>query len=343
MNITINNKKAFNNITGISLTVTNTDSSSGDDSSGGNGDSQTDDNETETTVASLEIIQYNLSLSTLLGSSNTSTVVVNNTGNESITVKLNVTINSGIDSSVAPNSCSLAEGENCTFNVSFNVSNSTTLGEHPGTLKAYVSTNTSIYNTKSFTFTVLATEEREEEINVSYQNYADILEGLALELEDIRISGLVSKENLTVAEFYLNESNSILNQIKEAISSGDYITAESLLATLNESISNLMTELDKLKIEKERGAEVYFGNMWIWIVIGVVIAGVVVFFIYLLLPPKEGFHTKYGFKPKQKEGLLAKLKNAFNVIETIEWIKLKNKFKRYGKKEEKKFRYKYKK
>jgi len=49
------------------------------------------------------------------------------------------------------------------------------------------------------------------------------------------------------------------------------------------------------------------GSIWIWVVIGVIIAGAAGFLIYMLMPP-SGYHPKYGYK---KQSIFTKIRGLF--------------------------------
>jgi hypothetical protein len=280
---------AFNSPLTVTLTVKDLQAAAGQQ--------QQQQQQQQSYQPALSIVSYTSSLSAPLGGTNSSTVVVKNTGTLSATVKLNVSIDSGITATVSPESCSIAVGANCSFTVSFSVSNTSNLGSRSGTHTAYVSTNSSIRDSKSFTFTVLSTKEKEAELNASYQNYLEIFANLSAQLKDIESSGFVSGINLTKAKVLLNDTNATIAAIAAAIAAGNWSEVERLLAELNISIDRLGNEIADLQTEREIGESSFWSSLWIWVAVAVIIIGLVAFIVYMLLPPKAGWHPKKGYKP----------------------------------------------
>jgi len=329
----------FANITDISLTINNVDSSSGTDGgtdTGGTTSCTKDADCTATQYCSanvckalscaagqkildhtcvssltkISITGYESSIYTIFGGWNTTKVVVNNTGDTNITAKLEVNIDSEISYALSATSCTLGTKSSCSINVTLNTTNSTKVKEYTGKFKAFVSTNSSIFDEKSFTLKVLPTEEKKVEINISYLQYLGVIKDIKTEFNAIKISGVVSAGNLSVVELLLNDTDSITKRIEEALASGDYITASTLLTELNATIDRTKERLEALKAEKAAGEQRYFGDIWFWIVVGVIAGIVIILLVYMLLPA-PGYHPKYGYTP-QKKGLAGKVKNMFS-------------------------------
>jgi len=299
------NRRGFYNTTGISMSVLNVPPS------GDNGGSE-QTTTTRTYTHTMSITNYEPVIYATLGGTNSTIVVVKHTGNvSSMNVKLNVTGLSNVNTTVSPGSYDISSGNSAAFSVVFNISNSTTLGNHSGTFKAYES-GTSYYATKSFTLIVLSTPERESEINVSYENYTTQFENLTAEFDRIRATGFVSEANLTRVGALVNETNSTINDIRAAIESGDYATAESLLAGLAAQLDRLRTELSAIQQEEKTTEETFWSSIWVWVIVGIIIAGAAILLVYMLLPPGEGYHVGRGYKPKGESP----------------WARVKNKLKR---------------
>jgi hypothetical protein len=323
MSITVN-KKSFNNITGISMTVHNLDTGSSSSSTSSSTSTMTcssnsdcDSNYycsadsvcTKLSCASDEkivnhacvkinikvnITSYQPLINITLGNSSKTAVKAKNNGEQTETVKLNVTISGDINVSVSPISCSLSPAESCQFDVTFNVSEAAKLGNHSGTFKAYVSDKPTYFDTESFRVFVLSTKEREMEINLTFRNYTKTLGELERQLNDIAASGIFPEANLSNARLKINQSRGLVSDIENAISSRNWPGAESLLSDLNSTLTNLKSRITELLAEKERLGALAIGGIW-YIVIGVVAALVAIgFVVYLLLPPK-GYDVKRGY------------------------------------------------
>ncbi len=309
-NVTAQDNAFNNNITGIVLSIKNLPAADG-------GTPDTGDGTTPPTVTythTMSITDYGSEIYAILGTTNSTTVTVKHAGDVStMTVKLEVTDISNVSITVSPGSYTLSPDNNGVFNVTFNVSNSTTLGNHSGTFKAYESDDTSNYVTKSFTLIVLSTLEREGEINVSYEDHIVDFENLTAEFERINATGLVSEANLTRVWVLINDTNNTINDIRAAIESGDYAIAESLLAELAGQLNRVRTELAAIQEEEETAAGEFWSSVWVWVIVGIIIAGVGGLLVYMLLPPGEGYHIGYGYKPGG-ESLWIRIKNKLKHI-----------------------------
>jgi len=241
-------------------------------------------------------------------------VTVKNTGTTAYVAKLSVTI-FGITADVAPlGGYSLDDGESYQFTVNFTVPNTTIVGNFTGTFKAYVSSNTSAYESKSFTFSVLPTEETKSAINISFQNISSELAALITQLNAMKLDARYNQSVISAIEELINSANSTLSEAKSAIDSDDYISASSLISQVNTSISTARTEMTGAQIGVSASFAAQYG-IWFWVAIVVIIIFVVGFFIYMFYPSKlsaAGYKPEKGFThPTGQEGLGAKLKNVF--------------------------------
>jgi len=322
----------FNNKT-FTITVNAIEGSDDDDTTvSGSGDDTTN-----VYNYSVLITNYPEVFNVVLGESNSSNITVKNTGNISTEVKVSVSINDGITATVSPDSYYIPSGKRRNFTVTFDVSDTSTLGEHSGSFKAYVTLNTDKYDTESFTFNVLSTATREQEINDSYTNYSLIFEDLLGNFTNIKLTGLLSEDNLTAVGILINDTLQMLQDIKDAIDSGDYATAESLLAEMNSNINRVKAGLVNLDAEKQKAAVIATGGLWMWAVVGVVIAAVAGLFVYMMLPVESRFKPKqpsisFGRKPWSKsKPLKDRIKDAFRrLFKRKKESKVKTTIKKYA-------------
>ncbi len=241
----------------------------------------------------------------------TAEVTVKNTGQQAMTGKLTVTM-SGMNITVLPSSFSMDPDVSSIFVVNISVPETAVLGNHSGTFKAYVNENTNVYQTKTFTLTVLSTPEKEEEINETYQNYSAILEDLEERFARLKAIGFINESNLTEVELLLNASMQSMNNLKEALDEFDYESADLILETINTSLSNLGSEIEGLELEQQEMMGGELSGIWLWVVIGVVVVIVAGFLVYLLMPSFRGYHPRYGYRPVIKESFFEKISKMFS-------------------------------
>jgi len=299
----------FVNITGINFYTGNKDASTSTTDDDDDDTTPTDDDTDDTYDRSLSIISHDLFMEITLGESGQTNVTVQNTGDVTSTAKLSVTID-GVTASVTPSYCNLATTEDCDFQVSLDVNEDTHLGNHSGTYKAYVSGYSDTwYDEESFVLRVLSTPEREQEINASYQNLSAMAENLTTEFEILKASilGLVAENNLTRVNNWMTDVNTWIGEAQTAISSGDYITAEEKLNEVESTMTLITAGMAELSAEAEVNRAAQQGSIWIWVVIGAIIAVAAGFLIYMLMP-QSGYHPKYGFS---KENIFERIKRFF--------------------------------
>jgi hypothetical protein len=286
-NPTLNNKTFLITINAIEGTTDDSTTTSG----GG-----ADDTSTNIYNYSVDITDFPDTFNVILGESNTTNITVKNNGNMSTEVKVSVSINGGITATVSPESWYIPWGGTREYTITFDVSDSATLGEHTGTFKAMVTIKTDKYNTETFKFNVLSTPERESELSSSYDNYSLEFDDVVANFTAIKNSGLLPVENLTSVEILINDTLNILRDIKAALDRGDYATAETLLSEMKSNINRVKADIESLSTEKEKAAEAAMGGLWVWVVVGVIIAAVAGLFVYMMLPIESGFSMKYGYK-----------------------------------------------
>ncbi|MEM5812378.1 MAG: hypothetical protein QW286_01540, partial [Candidatus Aenigmatarchaeota archaeon] len=259
----------------------------------------------------INITSYPSVLQAVAGGETSAKVTVKNTGSRTFTAKLDVTL-SGISANVSPSGYSLGAGESYQFTVNFTVPNSTSAGNLSGTFKAYVSVSTSTYDSKTFTFTVLPGEEAKSSINSSYQELLLAFENLSLRFNEIKQSGYYNQSVLSELENLINSLNSTLLEMKEALESGDYIKAQTLISQINTTLGNAETELENIKSQIKVVPQEY--GIWFWVAVAVIIIFVLGFFLYMFLPSShEGYHPEKGYihPEAKKEGIFGKIKKVF--------------------------------
>lgn len=260
------------------------------------------------------IVSYKPSMYVLLGSSNTTSINVNNTGNTT-TIDTELTISGeGVSGSVSPASKSLNSMANYTFEVSVSTSNDTGIGNYTATFLAYRSGSKSTNASISFTIVVVPHEERIVEINFSYKNYTSIVEDIARGFEEVKAGGFVSLENLTITERLVNTTKAVLKEIEAAINSGDYAEAERLLKELKAYIAEAGDALDNLRLEQQAGMGQSQGGLMLWIVIGVVLVVIAGFLVYMFLPAGEATAGYKAGGGVPKPGIMNKLGNVLGGI-----------------------------
>ena len=294
----------------------------------------------------VEIIDYKQNFDILVGSNESSTVMVKNVGNRSLSASLGVDINDDITATVSPGWCSLQKERNCTFNMNLIVSEDAVIGEHTGTLKAYVKDNESSFFTQIFKVKVLPDEEKKREINTTYDGYELLFMALEREFNNIKAMGFVSEISLSKAELLLNQTKVTLADAKLAIIGEDYVEADSLVRGLNSTIDRIEREIELLNEERAQALELKPEDLYLWIIIGVIIAGALGLVAYMFMPT-GGYRAGYGYRPAKR--VLGRNASATDKIKAVfEEIadRIKRFFSRFKRKKsvgEDIFRYKFKK
>jgi len=297
----LNNKTVSVTISNVNSGTSTTDTAGG--AGGGDGDVYSYE---------LSITSYPSVVQAFLGTTNVTNITVKNNGNITVATKVAVSL-AGISTSIFPESQSIPPATSKQYQVTFTVSNSTTLGDHTGTFKAYIALMTDQYDTKQFTFRVMSTAKRQVEINASYLNRSAEFQALLLNFTGIKSSGLIPASNLSSVEILVNETRQTLESIRSAIEDGDYATAESLLSGMASALSRIKSRLTELSAQKNVVAGVAMSGIWVWAVIGIIIAAAAGLFVYMIMPPSHGYHAKMGFRP-MKEQKSGKIKKALSSL-----------------------------
>jgi hypothetical protein len=264
-----------------------------------------------TVTYKINITSFESALSADSGGSNSTKVTVKNTGADKFTAKLEVTINN-VTATVSPASYVLDAGESYQFTVDFTVPNTTTVGEFSGTFKAFVSTSTSSYQSKSFKFKVFPNTETKSLINLSYEELESLLAAAMANLSRMKASGMYNQSVISAIENLISAANSTLLQMKSAMDSDDYVTAQSLISQVNTSISSANAQMGGAQVESSGFSPLQYG-IWFWVAVAVIIIFVVGFFVYMFYPSGHvGFHPEKGYAhPAAREGVGARIKKLF--------------------------------
>ncbi len=321
----------FGNITGITLTVNDTTTGGGGGDGGGGGTTSCSTNadcawnyycigtvckalscaadEEITNHAcvkkedAITITDYGSLLDILPGSMNSTSVTVKNTGNKgAFTAKLAVITDSSIESSVTPSSCSLGINATCTFNVTVNSSTSASIGNHTGTFKAYKSDAETVKDEKTFVVRVAATAERIEYLKKLYQNVSENLTKYMQLFVQINSSAAwlnMSSGNITPVEAAIKNLNTTLMLVNAYIYNGSYDLADSMLSNIAADMTTMAGLMETLKKEYNAMLASSGGGIFVWVAIGVVIAAVGGFIVYLFLPP-SGYSPRHGYTQKSE-------------------------------------------
>ncbi len=292
----------------------------------------------------VEILDYEQEIDIIIGENATTSVVVKNVGERSLSAELNVSVNDEITATTTPGWCSLNKDKNCTFTVNLIVSESAKLGAHSGTFKAVVRTNESSFFTQIFKVNVLADEEKKREIDTTFDGYEIIFQVIEREFEQLQALGILSEMSLSKAGVLINQTRGSVAGAKLAIGEGDYVEADSLIREINSSIDRLRREMDVLNEEKGRALEIGAGDIYLWVIIGVIIAAAVGLVIYMFMPT-GGYRTGYGYRPSRKPPLGPRAGAGEKVKRALEDLveKIKSIFKRKKSVGGDAFRYKFKK
>lgn len=318
INVTAN-RASFNNITGITLTVTETGGgSSSDDSSGGSGGSSvtcTTDagcGSAETcsggTCTALSCnadeytsnhacVKYDIDIdssypsdiSLLPGESTTTTISVSEASSKTTNVKLSVITDAAVNASTTVETCDTP----CDFTVSIIAEDDAEIGIFDSTFKAFASFAEDASESKSFTLNILPTEEKKVEIEDDYLALLPLMTDLQKQFDTLK--GQLPPENLTELSALVDEMNDLSAQIQTALDEGDFLKANDLVSQLDATILSLQEKFANTTV-----GPIVVGDLLIWIIIIIIIIGVAILLVYMLLPSRS---VRKGFAPKKKFNL----------------------------------------
>jgi hypothetical protein len=262
--------------------------------------------ETETYVANLAFTKAENLILVRQNSTNSTTVVVKNTGNKTQNVTFSIeTINSSwytVNSTFAKN---LAKNKEVAFVVTFSVGD-VNISDYPGKFKANSSEKTI---TSDFILRVTPGPAKQAEINDTLISYKIEMLQLEQELNQSKAQGA----NVSVAESKLAELKAKITQAENYIKQGDYNSAYLLFNSIKTLVDDVKSELQAAKKIIEEQKKWDWLN-YVFIAIGVVVAGILA---YLFWP------TKTGYKYKEKKEFF--IKPAMEKGEEV-WDRLKEKW-----------------
>lgn len=257
------------------------------------------------------ITSYEEKVYVLQGGSNSTKVTVKNQGAYTRTTKFDAIINlTDLTTEVSPTSYTLASGNSGVFTVNFSTTNTTEIGYHKVTLKVYMSGNESIKTTKDITLAIQPLEETKKQINQTYDDLKELFDSLLSQFNQVPPS---SETNYTLTNRTYNRLLSILSDIEDNIKAGEYMDAYELLKEANSSLTEFRQQIEQLVFE---GSQLPF-DMLTLVAILVVIVVIGGFLVYLLLPPKKGFHPTLGYTPRKKISIVEKLKHLFSGVKKL--------------------------
>lgn len=231
---------------------------------------------------------------------------------------------------IEPEECYIPVDDTCDFNISLTPIKSAKLGNKTGKFRVRIKRIEDVEDEITFILTVLPDEEKKAELNQSLSDLNITLHNLSQRYQQIRER--LNQSDRNNIERLLNYSLEYLSNAKSAMDSGNWIEMEKNLDQLNSTLQMIQSRLEGVKV-----AETGFGDIWLWAVIGAIIVGFAGFIVYLFLPPKPGYHPKYGYRPKKEKPHLRAKRVLKEAHERIREGARKLKKKREGK-----FRYSYK-
>ncbi|MCK5023456.1 MAG: hypothetical protein KAS04_04760, partial [Candidatus Aenigmarchaeota archaeon] len=260
------------------------------------------------------ISDYTETIEIVQGGSNSTKVTIKNNGAYTRVAKLNATSSvSGATTEVTPTSYNLATGNSGIFTVNLTSVEDIEVGYHKLTLKVYVSTNTSIYKTKEINLVVSPREETKVMINQTYDQLKLLFASVASLFNQIPPS---TDGNYTIANRTYTRILNMLSEAKDKLNAGQYVDAYSILKETNTSISEFKNQISDMS----ESPIFEFGGTLGLVAIIVVIIVIGGFLVYLLMPPKKGYHPVFGYRPKKKfalpkkGGALGSIKDRFKNV-----------------------------
>jgi hypothetical protein len=227
-------------------------------------------------------------------SSNSTQVIVRNTGNIQQTVNFTIENISVGSWSVSPTSMSLSPGSNGTFSINFTITNES-VGSYTGIFKAYSINKTIVSN---FTLRITLGKEAKENINKTIEGFKLELLALEIELNNTKSMGF----NVSSAEEILNTVKQLISQAEDNVAKGDYEGAARILSNIGNLPTEIRKELERVKTSKG------LPSFTIYIIVGVAI-GVGCILAYLLWPTEIVSEKKP--EVQEKKSFLERLKNIF--------------------------------
>lgn len=289
MTVSVGGSDGTFNTLSVSLTVTDSNKAADDDDDGGGGagggaDEDTAAEDEEAAADIFNITDYPSNVEIVQGSNKSVTVTVQNIGDEDQDdVALAVT---GVDSSwvtITPSDVNLAVDDTQDYAVDYIVPATAEIKVYDITYKV---SNANGEESASANLTVQPSNETKQKIEETYQTLLENVTSLENQLKDLAAKNYnVSEANATLAAL-----KGKLREAGEAIASGDYITANSLLAEANALRAELQQKLAAV-------APAAGGGLSILLVAGgIVVLAAVGLVVYMFLPAPQAAYTVGAFK-----------------------------------------------
>lgn len=199
-------------------------------------------------------------------------------------------------------------GSTDNFTVNFNISKNSPVGIYEMTYKV---NNSKVSSSADGELRVEPTENKTEDINQTYQSLKRNVTEISKKVGRI----LHTKENTTE----LNQTyQSLLEKAKEAgtaLNKGNYAVANERMDEVKSLYSDVEKEIKELEGKRP--------NYLLWIGVGVVVIVIVSLLVYILLPPKEGYHPEKGYQYKKPGEEKPHRRISKTIRETIEKFKEK--------------------
>lgn len=274
----------------VSLTVTDSDKkeeAKKDEGGAGDAKNETEEEEEEEEVEEgplFNITSYPENVDVVQGANKSVTVDVKNNDNET---QSNVTLTvTGISSSwfsVTPTGADIEAEATETYTVTYTVPADAEIKVYDITYKASNPNGETSVDAK---LAVQPSNETKTAIERAFAEKSQNTTALENRLKELAQQGY----NITEANKTLTTLKEKLRQAGEAITQGDYIRANTLLAEADALLTQLQQQL-------AAAAQVAAGGgLLIWVIVGAVVAGVGGLVVYMFLPPPKETYTVAGFK-----------------------------------------------
>ena len=221
------------------------------------------------------------------GSSNSTTVIVENIGNASHVVSFAIENITSTWYTLNATEVSLSPGGKASFLVNFSIESSTEVKDYTGQYKATTVDRTV---TSDFILRVLPKEELQSSISSDLAVYRVNMTNIWAEINNSKTEGL----NVTVAEQKIIEAKEKIELAENYIDNGDYFNAYQLLDSIKTLIDAAGTELETaltpIGESAKKKAPLPKWMVWALAGAGILIGGVLIY----LLWPQPGYDQKTG-------------------------------------------------
>ena len=233
------------------------------------------------------------------GSSNTTVVVVKNSGNASQPIGLSIYNITTTWYSVNATSATVAPSGTVAFLVNFTVPTTAEPKDYTGVYVAAAGNRTTM---SGFVLRVTPSGNDTSEINATVSDYRASIEALLQGVNELKET--TNSTNQTEAEQKALDAQQKLSQVDDYVATGDYHNAQLLLDQIKQLIADAQTALDAEKqVPAAQAEQAKENNLVIWGV-GAGVAIVVVVLAFLLWPGK-GFSQRtrsFTFKSPTEQG-----------------------------------------